>query len=100
VGYLPLADADTFVCRTWHDLAARLVWARQQAAPGSHRPMRQRYVDRPLMPSEKARLVEEATRLALSHARPAPRCECPAPRHDEGTCGICGHTLADRVGVT
>jgi hypothetical protein len=24
------ADADTFVCRTWDDLAARLVWAREQ----------------------------------------------------------------------
>jgi hypothetical protein len=30
VGYLLLADADTFVCRTWDDLAARLAWAREQ----------------------------------------------------------------------
>jgi hypothetical protein len=32
-------------------------------------------------------------RIDLSQARPAPRCECPAPRHDDGTCGICGRRL-------
>jgi hypothetical protein len=30
VGYLLLADGDTFVCRSWDDLAARLVWAQEQ----------------------------------------------------------------------
>jgi hypothetical protein len=30
VGYLLLADSHTFVCRTWDDLAARLVWAREK----------------------------------------------------------------------
>ena len=38
----------------------------------------------------------------LSHARPAPRCSCPHPRHDGSgeTCSICGHGLAvEAVGV-
>jgi len=30
VGYLLLADSRTFVCRTWDDLAAKLVWAREE----------------------------------------------------------------------
>jgi len=30
VSYLLLADWHTFVFRTWDELAARLVWARQQ----------------------------------------------------------------------
>jgi len=30
VAYLLFADWHTYVCRTWSDLAARLVWARQQ----------------------------------------------------------------------
>lgn len=56
----------TFACRTWDDLAARLVWARDEG----YRPAKARrangYVDRPLLPSEQARLVEEATRLAVN----------------------------------
>ena len=31
MGYLLLADAHTFVCRTWDDLAARLVSAQEQS---------------------------------------------------------------------
>ena len=30
MSYLLLADSHTYVCRTWDDLAARLVWARQE----------------------------------------------------------------------
>jgi hypothetical protein len=33
-------------------------------------------------------------------ARPAKVCECPVPRHDDGTCGICGHVVpVDAQGV-
>jgi hypothetical protein len=30
-------------------------------------------------------------------AKPAPRCECPSPRADDGTCGVCGHSLPEAV---
>jgi hypothetical protein len=30
VGYLLAADPYAYVCRTWNDLAARLVWAREE----------------------------------------------------------------------
>jgi hypothetical protein len=66
VGYLLLADSRTYVCRTWDDLAARLVWAREQGYRTAQARRANGYVDRPLLPSEQARLVEEATRLALS----------------------------------
>jgi hypothetical protein len=66
LGYLLLADSLTFVCRTWDDLAARLVWARQQGYHTAKARRANGYVDRPLLPSEQARLIEEATRLALS----------------------------------
>jgi hypothetical protein len=66
VGYLLLADSHTFVCRTWDDLAARLVWARQQGYRTAKARRANGYLDRPLLPSEQAMLVEEATRLALS----------------------------------
>jgi hypothetical protein len=50
----------------WDDLAARLVWARDQG----HRTARVRqangYADRPPLRSEQVRLVEEATRLATT----------------------------------
>jgi hypothetical protein len=66
VGYLLLADSHTFVCRTWDDLAARLVWAREQGYITANARRANGYVDMPLLPSEQTRLVEEATRLALS----------------------------------
>jgi hypothetical protein len=65
VGYLLLADSHTFVCRTWGDLAARLVWARQQGYATAKARRANADLDRPLLPSEQARLIEEATRLAL-----------------------------------
>jgi hypothetical protein len=65
VGYLLLADSHTYVCRTWDDLAARLVWVREQGYATAKARRANAYVDRPLLPSEQARLVEEATRLAL-----------------------------------
>jgi hypothetical protein len=66
VGYLLLADSHTFVCRTWDDLAARLVWARDQGYATAKARHANGYVDRPQLPSEQALLVQEATRLALS----------------------------------
>jgi len=66
VSYLLLADSHTFVCRTWDELAARLVWARQDGYVKAKARRANGYVDRPLLPSEQALLVQEATRLALS----------------------------------
>jgi hypothetical protein len=66
VSYLLLAGSHTFVCRSWDDLAARLVWARQEGYVTAKARRANGYVDRPLLPSEQALLVQEATRLALS----------------------------------
>ena len=66
MGYPLLADAETFVSRTWDDLAARLVWARQQGYATAKARRANGYVDRPLLSSEQARLLQDATRLALS----------------------------------
>ncbi len=68
MGFLLLADSHTFVCQTWDDLAARLVWAREQGYGTAKARRANVYADRPLLPSEQARLVEDATRLALSLA--------------------------------
>jgi hypothetical protein len=53
VGYLLLADSHTFVCRTWDDLAARLVWAREKGYNTAKARRANGYVDRPLLPSER-----------------------------------------------
>jgi hypothetical protein len=53
-------------CRTWEDLAARLVWARQEGYCTAKVHRANGYVDRPLLPSEQERLVEAATRLVLA----------------------------------
>lgn len=66
MSYLLLADSHTFVCRSWDDLAARLVWAREEGYATAKARRANGYVDRPLLPSEQARLVEDATRLALT----------------------------------
>jgi hypothetical protein len=66
VGYLLLADSHTYVCCTWDDLAARLVWAREEGYVTAKARRANGYMDRPLLPSEQTRLVEEATQLALS----------------------------------
>jgi transposase len=59
-------DSHTFVCRTWDDLAAGLVWARQEGYVTAKARRANGYVDRPLLPSEQSLLVEAATRLAFS----------------------------------
>jgi hypothetical protein len=66
VGQLLLADSLTYVCRTWDDLAARLVWAREEGYVTAKARRANGYVDRPLVLSEQAQLVQQATRLALS----------------------------------
>ena len=65
MGYLLLADSHTFTCRTWDDMAARLVWARNEGYRTAKARRANGYVGRLLLPSERARLVEETTRLAL-----------------------------------
>jgi hypothetical protein len=66
VGYVLLADSHTFLCRTRDDLAARLVWAREEGYKTAKARRANGYVDRPLLLSEQVRLVDDATRLALS----------------------------------
>lgn len=58
-------DADTFVCRSWTDLAARLVWARERGYRTAKARRANGYVDRPLLPSEQVRLIGDATRVTL-----------------------------------
>jgi hypothetical protein len=53
VGFLLLADSHTYVCRTWGDLAARLVWARKQGYVSAKARLANGDVDRPLLPSEQ-----------------------------------------------
>ncbi len=65
MSYLLLADSHIFKCRTWDALAAKLVWARGEGYRVAKARRANAYVDRPLLPSEQARLVEDATRLAL-----------------------------------
>jgi len=65
VSYLLLADSHTYVCRTWDDLAARLVWARQEGYVTAKARRANGYADKPLLPSEQAQLIEDATQLAL-----------------------------------
>jgi len=48
------------------DLAAPLVWARQQGYRTAKARRANGYLDRPLLRSEQARLVQEATRLVVS----------------------------------
>lgn len=45
---------------------ARLVWARDQGYAIAKARLANGYVDRPLLPSEQARLIEHARRLALN----------------------------------
>lgn len=63
MGYLLLADSHTFKCRTWDDLAPRLVWAREKGYSTAKARRANGRVDMPLLPSEQARLVDEAARL-------------------------------------
>jgi hypothetical protein len=60
-----IRDSHTFVCWTSDDLAIRLVWARENGNRIAKARCANGYADRPLLPSEQARLVERATKLAL-----------------------------------
>jgi hypothetical protein len=66
VGDLLLADSHIYVCRTWDHLVGRLLWAREQGCVKAKARFTKGDVDRPLMPSEQARLVEAATVRFLS----------------------------------
>ena len=63
--YLLLADDKTYRCRSWEDLARRLVWAHQQGFRSARARRTAWEEDRPLLPSEAVALVERATKLAL-----------------------------------
>jgi hypothetical protein len=65
VAYALLAESHTFKCRTWDDLAAKLVWAREKGYLVAKARRANGCVDRRLLPSERVRLVEDATRLAV-----------------------------------
>jgi hypothetical protein len=64
---LLLADSRTFVCRTWDDLAGRLVWARQQGYRTAKARRANRYVDQPL--ADLAGLTECEPRRFLHKPR-------------------------------
>ena len=66
MGYLLVADSHTYVCRTWDDLAAKLVWAREEGYHTAKARRANGWMDRPLLPSEQVRLIGDATQLALT----------------------------------
>ena len=55
MSYVLLADQHTFVCRSWDDLAAKLVCARQEGYRTAMTRRANGYVVRPLLPSEQGR---------------------------------------------
>jgi hypothetical protein len=61
VSYVLLADSKTYGCRTWEDLVGRLLWAREEGCARAKARFANGDVDRPLIPSEQAQLVEAAT---------------------------------------
>jgi hypothetical protein len=70
VRYLLLADGNTYVCRGWDALVEGLVWAREQGYKSAKARCCGWELDRPLLPSECAELVEAATRVALAAREP------------------------------
>ena len=103
VSYLLFADSHTYVCRTWDDLVRRLLWARAQGCVKAKARFANADIDRPLMPSEQARLVEAATARFMSErwtvklrtAAPAWRDWGRDPRSGEG-----GPAVSERGGAT
>jgi hypothetical protein len=67
--YLLVADDHTYVCRGWDALAQRLAWAREQGYKNAKARCCGWELDRPLLPSECAALVEAATRVAVGGER-------------------------------
>jgi hypothetical protein len=66
VAYVLLADSHTYRCRTWDDLAARLVWAREEGYRTAKARRANGYVDRPLLPTEQAQLADAAEDSAFA----------------------------------
>ena len=64
--YMLLAAKHSYGCRTWDDLVDRLVWARDQGYTSAKARQANGSVDRPLVPSECAALVEAATARVLA----------------------------------
>jgi hypothetical protein len=61
VAYRLLADSRTYGCRTWEELVDRLLWAREHGFETAKARYANGDVDRPLIPSEQAWLIEAAT---------------------------------------
>lgn len=66
VSYVLLAESHTYPSRTRDALAAKLVWAREEGYKTAKARRANGWVDRSLLSLERVRLVEDATRLALS----------------------------------
>jgi hypothetical protein len=69
VRYLLEADGHVFVCRGRNALVNRLVWARDQGYTSAKARCCGWESDRPLLPSERADLIEAATVVALAAER-------------------------------
>jgi hypothetical protein len=66
VAYLLLTDDEVFACRSFDGLAAKLLWAREQGYTEVKARFANGDVDRPLLRSERVKLVEAATSRLLS----------------------------------
>jgi hypothetical protein len=66
VAYLLLTDDKVFACRSFDGLAAKLLWARERGYTEVKARFANGDVDRPLLPSERVKLVEAATSRLLS----------------------------------
>ena len=65
--YLLLAENSVYHCRSWDDLAERLVWAHRERFRSAKARRTAWEEDRPRLPSEALALVEAATDLAAAH---------------------------------
>jgi hypothetical protein len=96
VGYPPLSEMGDLQRREFHE--ALLDADSFEDLPGKWQAaILEAEHNRPVARREQ-RLSRCRHRSTLSHARPAPRCECPAPRADDGTCCRCGHDLPALAG--
>jgi hypothetical protein len=66
VAYLLQADDHIYRCRSWDQLAERLLWAHRQGFRSAKARRTAWEEDRPLLPSEAVALVAAATELALA----------------------------------
>jgi hypothetical protein len=67
VAYLLLADSHTFRCKSWNELVAKPVWARENGYRQAQARCCWTDFDRPLLPSERVELVQAATVFAFAN---------------------------------